>query len=63
MTENIEYNEEWYCKNCPINGGNDCGPWQTGNETFNRCKKIHGNHAGWQIYDEEKIQQEKNKTS
>lgn len=51
---------DWFCKECPINNHQDCGPWgDTDKELFSQIKQTHENHQGWQIYDEEKIYEEK----
>jgi len=42
-------NEEWYCKKCPENNNEDCGPWvESNSELFKNVKQVHQPHEGWQ---------------
>lgn len=39
---------EWYCEKCPVNNGEDCGPWiENNSQIFKNVKQTHQNHKGW----------------
>ena len=62
ILENGVIMTEWYCKDCPVNHSDDCGPWGDENkEFFTRIRQVHKDHQGWQEYDEKKIHTEKTK--
>lgn len=46
----------WFCEKCPLNNGEDCGPWEKDSDIFSSCKKVHRNHSGWKITTDVNIQ-------
>jgi len=44
-----------FCKNCPVNNNEDCGPWEVDSEIFSKVKQIHQKHPGWQKGEPQKV--------
>lgn len=54
--DEIKSNDLYYCKQCPENNNDDCGPWKKENsKIFKNVKQIHQFHPGWKL-GEPKIQ-------
>ena len=49
MNSSFNSSQTWYCENCPLDKGNDLGPWNKNSELFSKVKSIHGSHLGWKI--------------
>lgn len=37
----------WYCAKCPLNKGDDCGPWNEDEGSFKKVMIFHKDHPGW----------------
>jgi len=44
-----------FCKNCPVNANEDCGPWNVNEGCFQSAKQIHQFHPGWQRGEPQKV--------
>lgn len=37
----------WYCHQCVLTNGKDCGPWDDDSNLFPRIRQFHQGHSGW----------------